>query len=312
QALKALPDLERIAARLALRSVRPRELASLRDALAALPGVRALLEPVLNRSAGGRLEALGSQLALDPEMAQLLVRSIAAEPAAMLRDGGVIAAGLDAELDELRRLATDSGDVLLQIEARERERTGIANLRVEYNRVHGFYIEVTRGQADKVPEDYRRRQTLKNAERYITPELKTWEDRVLSAQERALAREKWLFEQLLDALAPHVPQLPACAAALAELDALAALAAHARDHGWVAPTLVDEACIDIEQGRHPVVERTIERFTPNDSRLTDTRRLLLVTGPNMGGKSTYMRQVALITLLARIGSFVPARRATIG
>jgi DNA mismatch repair protein MutS len=311
-ALKGLPDLERIAARLALRSVRPRELASLRDALAALPCVRALLEPALGTAAGTRLAALAGQLDLDPEMAQLLGRSIAPEPAASIRDGGVIAAGLDAELDELRTLATDSGDVLLRIEARERERTGIANLRVEYNRVHGFYIEVTKGQANKVPDDYRRRQTLKNVERYITPELKTWEDRVLSAQDRALAREKWLYEQLLDNLAPYVRALSDCAAALAELDVLATLAEHARRHDWCAPQLADGPEIDIEAGRHPVVERSIERFTPNGCRLDPTRSMLLITGPNMGGKSTYMRQVALIVLLARTGSFVPAARARIG
>ncbi|WP_313700190.1 DNA mismatch repair protein MutS, partial [Achromobacter sp.] len=189
---------------------------------------------------------------------------------------------------------------------------GISNLRVEFNRVHGFYIEVTKGQTAKVPEDYRRRQTLKNAERYITPELKTWEDKVLSAQDRSLAREKWLFEQLLDVLAEHVRPLSDCAAALAELDTLAALAEHAQRHDWVAPELSEQADIDIDAGRHPVVERAIERFTPNGCRLDPARRMLLITGPNMGGKSTYMRQVALIVLLARIGSFVPASRARIG
>jgi len=313
QSLRALPDLERIAARLALRSVRPRELASLREALATLPGLLSLLAPVLGKpGAAPRLAELASRLAIDPAVAELLGRAVAAEPAAALRDGGVIAPGYDAELDELRTLATDSGDVLVKIEARERERTGIANLRVEYNRVHGFYIEVSKGQADKVPDDYRRRQTLKNAERYITPELKSWEDRVLSSQDRALAREKWLFEQLLDALAPHVPALSAAAAAAAELDALAALADHARRHGWCAPQLTEAAAIDIEAGRHPVVERAIERFTPNGCRLDATRAMLLITGPNMGGKSTYMRQVALIVLLARMGSFVPAARASVG
>ena len=225
-----------------------------------------------------------------------------------IRDGGVLAAGFDAELDELRGLAADGGDFLLQLEARERERTGISNLRVEFNRVHGFYIEVTKGQTAKVPEDYRR-QTLKNAERYITPELKTWEDKVLSAQDRSLAREKWLFEQLLDVLAEHVRPLSDCAAALAELDTLAALAEHARRHDWVAPELSEQADIDIDAGRHPVVENAIERFTPNGCRLDPARRMLLITGPNMGGKSTYMRQVALIALLARTGSFVPATSA---
>ncbi len=327
-ALSPLPDIERMAARMALRSIRPRELASLRDALATFPALRQTLDAVTasdfsgeelaaqlctdNASEAERLRALGDKLELDPALADLLARAIAPEPAVAVRDGGVIAAGYDAELDELRQLQTHSGDFLLQMEARERERTGIANLRVEFNRVHGFFIEVTRGQADRVPDDYRRRQTLKNAERYITPELKTWEDKILSAQERALAREKWLFEQLLDALAPYVGILGSAASALAELDALASLAAHARDHGWVAPTLADACEINIVQGRHPVVERTIERFTPNDCQLHAERRMLLVTGPNMGGKSTYMRQVALIALLARTGSFVPARSACVG
>ena len=324
--LRSLPDIERIATRLALRSVRPRELASLRDALQSLPELCQLLQSsLLDVSApyapgdvdtpaigAARLSALVRLLSVDPAAGALLTNAIAAEPAVAIRDGGVIAAGLDDELDELRRLATDSSDVLLQIEARERERTGISNLRVEFNRVHGFYIEVSKAQVDKVPDDYRRRQTLKNVERYITPELKTWEDRVLSAQDRALAREKWLFEHLLNELAVFVPALSECAAALAELDVLGSLAGHARDHGWIAPELADGAVIDIEAGRHPVVERSIERFTPNDCLLDATRAMLLVTGPNMGGKSTYMRQVALIALLARVGSFVPASRARIG
>ncbi|WP_233235826.1 DNA mismatch repair protein MutS [Bordetella sp. LUAb4] len=308
-ALERYPDLERVATRVALRSVRPRELASLRDALLALPALRGAVQP-LARSP--RLAELGTKLDLDPAIAHLLQEAIAAEPAAAVRDGGVIATGYDGDLDELRTLATDSGEFLVQLEARERERSGIANLRVEFNRVHGFYIEVSRGQADKVPEDYRRRQTLKNVERYITPELKTWEDRVLSAQDRSLAREKWLYEQVMDALATHVRALSECAGALAELDCLAALADHARRHDWCAPELAEEADIDIDAGRHPVVERSIERFTPNSCRLDATRRMLLVTGPNMGGKSTYMRQIALIVLLARTGSYVPAARARIG
>ncbi|KAG4080897.1 hypothetical protein HA402_010068 [Bradysia odoriphaga] len=308
-ALTIFPDIERIAARLALRSVRPRELASLRDALGALPGLR---ERVLPLRAAARIAALTAQLAPEPAIADVLTRAIAQEPGVAIRDGGVIASGFDAELDELRGLATDGGDYLVRLEARERERTGINNLRVEFNRVHGFYIEVTRGQVDKVPEDYRRRQTLKNAERYITPELKTWEDKVLSAQDRSLAREKWLYEQVLDALAAYVRPLSDCAGALAELDALAALAEHARRHGWIAPELSEQAEIIIEAGRHPVVEHAIERFTPNGCELEPSRRMLLITGPNMGGKSTYMRQVALIALLARTGSFVPASSARIG
>ena len=308
--LERYPDIERIATRIALRSVRPRELASLRDALALLPALRQHIGMAFDNTP--ELNGYLQRLDLPGELAGLLQDAIDAEPALMMRDGGVIAPGYDAELDELRRLASDSGEFLLELEARERERTGIANLRVEYNRVHGFFIEVTRGQADKVPADYRRRQTLKNAERYITPELKTWEDKVLSAKDRSLSREKWLFEQVLDQLAPFAAQLSSCASALAEIDAQAALAEHARSNDWVAPQLGDAPEIIIEAGRHPVVERSIERFTPNDCELETAQRMLLITGPNMGGKSTYMRQIALIALLARVGSFVPARSARVG
>lgn len=307
--LRGLPDIERIATRMALKTVRPRELASLRDALQRIPLLDAPLALLRGNACA---DAIASRLSLDPGLTELLTRAVAAEPALLIRDGGVIATGYDEELDELRRLASDSGQFLIDLEARERERTGIPNLRVEYNRVHGFYIEVSRGQADKVPVEYRRRQTLKNAERYITPELKTWEDKILSAQERGLAREKWLFDELLERLSGFSPALSSCATALAELDALAALAWHAREHQWVAPQLTDDVRIFITQGRHPVVENTIEQFTPNDCDMHTQRRMLLITGPNMGGKSTYMRQVALIALLARIGSFVPAQAATVG
>ena len=310
QMLDRYPDLERIATRMALRSVRPRELASLRDALALLPALAQHLATCF--TVGARLDAYIQNIDIDADIAALLQRSIDAEPALLLREGGVIAAGFDAELDELRGLASDSGEFLLELEARERERTGIATLRVEFNRVHGFYIEVSRGQADKVPAEYRRRPTLKNAERYITPELKTWEDKILSAKDRSLSREKWLFENLLDQFAQYAPALSRCAAALAEIDALAALALHARSNDWVAPVLSHGNELVIEAGRHPVVERTIERFTPNDCELGPQRHMLLITGPNMGGKSTYMRQIALIALLARIGSFVPAAMAQIG
>ena len=310
--LNRLPDLERIATRIALLSVRPRDLASLRDALQALPEIQQQVE-LANRDAHSQRLTDIAHMAAPPEgMHDLLMRAIATEPAAMVRDGGAIATGYDADLDELRAISTDNGTFLLQLEARERERTGIATLRVEFNRVHGFFIEVGRAQADKVPADYRRRQTLKNAERYITPELKSWEDKVLSAQDRSLAREKWLFDQLLAQLAPTVNALAACAAACGELDTLVALAHHAQHHAWVAPALDDRPGIEIEAGRHPVVERSIERFTPNSCSLSAQRALLVITGPNMGGKSTYMRQVALIALLARTGSFVPARAARIG
>src|SRR5690606_29746315 len=259
-----------------------------------------------------RLDALNQELALDARLHAALQAAVAAEPAAMIRDGGVIAAGFDAELDELRTLASDSGAFLDDLEARERQRSGIANLRVEFNRVHGFFIEVSKGQVDKVPDDYRRRQTLKNVERYITPELKGFEDKVLSARDRALSREKWLYEQLLDTMQDWVTPLQRCAQAIAELDVYLALASHARGNEWVAPHLAEPPGIDIDAGRHPVVEHTIEQFTPNSCLMDQDRRMLLITGPNMGGKSTYMRQTALIVLLARMGSFVPASAATIG
>jgi len=309
QILHHLPDMERIATRIALRCVRPRELASLREALTQLPPLRESLQNDFAQTA--RLNALAQQLDL-PESLAIHLKAIAQEPAVMLRDGGVIAPQFDKELDTLRRLSTDSAGFLLEMEARERARTGIANLKVEYNRLHGFFIEVSSAQLGKVPIDYRRRQTLKNAERFITPELKEWEDKVLSAKDRSLAREKWLFEQLLDNLAPQVALLAACARALAQIDVLATLAAHAFEHDWVAPLLTNLPEIVIEGGRHPVVEHSIEHFTPNDCELHAAQRMLLITGPNMGGKSTYMRQVALIALLARTGSFVPARKVRIG
>lgn len=308
--LDRYPDLERIATRIALRSVRPRELASLRDALALLPTLANHLERCFGP--GTPLARFQSAIVMDPQIANLLHRAIAPEPAVLIREGGVIATGYDSELDELRRLATDSGEFLLELEARERERTGIATLRVEFNRVHGFFIEVSRGQTDKVPADYRRRQTLKNAERYITPELKGWEDKVLSAKERSLSREKWLFDDLLDKISVHAAALSKCATALAEIDALSALAEHAFLNDWTAPELTESNELLIEAGRHPVVERSIEQFTPNDCELGPQRRMLLITGPNMGGKSTYMRQIALIALLSRIGSFVPAASARVG
>ena len=306
--LRECADVERITARVALKSARPRDLSGLRDTLARAPEITALLAP----SDTPRVSRLASALHVDPAITERLQRTLLDTPAATIRDGGVIADGFDTDLDELRSLQNDSGTFLLQLEARERERTGIANLKVEYNRVHGFYIEVTNANADKVPDDYRRRQTLKNAERYITPELKAFEDKALSAQDRALAREKLLYEELLEWLAPHIVVLQATAAALGELDVLATFGERAQVLGLVAPDLVEDDGLEIEAGRHPVVERQVENFVPNDTRLHDARRMLLITGPNMGGKSTYMRQVALITLLAHCGSFVPATRARIG
>ena len=310
-ALRSISDVERITTRIALRQVRPRELAGLRSTLAVLPAVRAALPA----DAAALLSALGATLQAPPAIADRLA-AIADEPAALLRDGGVIATGHDAELDELRRIGAGSDAFLLELEGRERERTGIANLRVQFNRLHGFFIEVPQAHVGNVPSDYRRRQTMKNAERFITPELKAFEDKALSAGERALARERFLYEGLLDALAPHLESLAAIARALAALDALAALAECAARCGWCRPQFVREPCIEIERGRHPVVEARLQEtgtsFRPNDCALDAKRRMLVITGPNMGGKSTFMRQIALIVLLASIGSFVPARACRLG
>ncbi|HEU0282791.1 MAG TPA: DNA mismatch repair protein MutS [Gallionella sp.] len=327
--LKPCIDVERITARIALRSARPRDLSGLRDTLLTLPQLHATLSKCDAPLIQSLADALQNTVRAEPveahaarpstssgrtenELVELLQKTIKAEPSSILREGGVIADGFDAELDELRGIQTNCGDFLLALEARERARTGIANLKVEYNRVHGFYIEVTHAQSANVPDDYRRRQTLKNAERYITPELKTFEDKALSANERALAREKFLYEQLLDQLAPFIPQLQRIAAAIAELDVLATFAERAATLNFSAPQFSDEPQISITQGRHPVVEAQVERFTPNDATLSDARRMLLITGPNMGGKSTYMRQVAIIALLAHVGSFVPAQQAALG
>jgi DNA mismatch repair protein MutS len=308
EALAQLPDLDRIASRIALKSARPRELAALRDALARIARIEA---------AARLLEApLASEFAacmlLAPALGDELTRGLLPEPAASPRDGDVIQTGYDPELDELRTLRDHTGQFLVELEARERSRTGIANLRVEYNRVHGFYIEVTHGQTDKVPDDYRRRQTLKNAERYITPELKSFEDRALSAQERARARERQLYDALLAALLEHVACVLRAADAIASLDALAALAEHAASANWVRPQLTAEPGLQVEAARHPVVEHSLEVYVPNDCRFDSNRRMLIVTGPNMGGKSTFMRSVALVVLLAYCGSFVPAASARIG
>ena len=306
--LKQCVDVERITARIALKSARPRDLSGLRETLECLPQLSATLAA----RPAPRLAELARALAPQDELSALLGSAIKPLPAAVLREGGVIADGYDAELDELRALQSNCGEFLVGLEARERARTGIANLKVEYNRVHGFYIEVTRAQSDKVPDDYRRRQTLKNAERYITPELKTFEDKALSAQERALSREKLLYDQLLDKLAAHIPALQRAAGALAEADLVCAFAGLAAQSDYCPPEFTDEQVIEIEAGRHPVVERQVEHFIANGTRLSGARQMLIVTGPNMGGKSTYMRQVALIALLAHCGSFVPAKRARLG
>ncbi|MBU2642121.1 MAG: DNA mismatch repair protein MutS [Gammaproteobacteria bacterium] len=305
--LKSCADVERISGRIALKSARPRDLSGLRDTLALLPDLAATLPD--DRV---HLAALQRALAARPDLHELLARAVLPEPASVLREGGVIADGYDADLDELRALTRDAGAFLLELEIRERERSGIGTLKVEYNRVHGFYIEVSRAQSDNVPDDYRRRQTLKNAERYITPELKAFEDKALSAQDRALAREKALFEALLETLTPHVPALLEVAAALAEIDVLASQAERTNTLKLCAPDYSDEPGIVIRGGRHPVVEAQVAHFIPNDVQLTRARQMLLITGPNMGGKSTFMRQVALITLLACCGLWVPASSAKIG
>ncbi|MDE2252280.1 MAG: DNA mismatch repair protein MutS, partial [Gammaproteobacteria bacterium] len=307
--LRAVGDLERILARIALRSARPRDLVQLRAALGELPPLRAALAAVDSPL----LRELHAQTADHAAEHALLSAAIATEPPVYLRDGDVIAAGYDAELDELRRIGTHTDEFLLELEQRERERTGLGGLKLGFNRVQGFFIEIPRAQAERVPPDYLRRQTVKSAERFITPELKGFEDRVLGARERALAREKELFDALLTRLIAALGALQGTAMALAELDALTALAERAAALGWSEPELVDEPCLQLVGARHPVVEHFSEApFVPNDLDLHARRRMLVITGPNMGGKSTYMRQTALIAVLAHIGSYVPAQRARIG
>ncbi len=307
--LRGIADMERILARIGLKSARPRDLAQLRDTLALIPDVAASVSPLDSPQIQATITHLGQY----PELSELLQRAVIDNPPVVMRDGGVIAPGYDSDLDELRSLKQNAGQYLIDLEAREKERSGIATLKVAYNRVHGYYIEVSKLQAANVPADYIRRQTLKGAERYITPELKSFEDKVLSANERALTREKALYEQLLEKLIPHLAELQTSATALAELDVLANLAERADSLNLSKPELVTRPCLSIVGGRHPVVEKNLETpFVPNDSRFDNERRMLIITGPNMGGKSTYMRQTALITLLAHIGSFVPAESAIIG
>jgi DNA mismatch repair protein MutS len=307
--LRSVGDVERILARVALRSARPRDLTQLRASLAALPALKSALREVDSPL----IAELAGRIGEHDEVVDLLGKAIAQEPSTFLRDGDVIATGYDAGLDELRRIATHTDDFLLELEQRERERSGIAGLKLGYNRVQGFFIEISRKDAERAPKDYIRRQTVKSAERFITAELKSFEDRVLGARERALAREKELYEDILTRLTDCLAPLQATATALSELDALAALSERAGALQWTAPQLVADAVLDIEGGRHPVVERfAATPFVPNDLKLDSARRMLIITGPNMGGKSTYMRQAALITILAHLGSYVPADRAVIG
>jgi len=308
---KPVGDIERILTRVALKSARPRDLLQLRNALAVLPELQSLLGD-LDQSIP-QLAELMQQTRPFPELVELLGNALVDNPPMLIRDGGVIAEGYDNELDELRSLQYNVGEVLAELEQRERQQSGINTLKVGYNRVHGYYIEISRAQTKTVPDHYQRRQTLKAAERYITPELKTLEDKVLSANERALAKEKALYDALLDKLNVQHRPLQICAAALAQLDVLGNLAERAASLDLVCPELQATPGIRIESGRHPVIEQVQETpFTPNDLELDHDNRMLIITGPNMGGKSTYMRQIALITLLAYIGSYVPARAARIG
>ncbi|WP_210396996.1 DNA mismatch repair protein MutS [Motiliproteus sediminis] len=307
--LKEIGDIERILARVALRSARPRDLERLKRALSALPQLQQLLAPL----DAPLLKQLADDAAEFPDLQQLLANAVIDNPPVVIRDGGVIAEGYDQELDELRALSENAGDYLIKLELQERERTGISTLKVGYNRVHGYYIEISRAQSTLAPADYIRRQTLKNAERYITPELKEFEDKALSSKSRALAREKLLYDALLETLAAALAELQRSAAGLAELDVLNNLAERADRLNYSAPEICEEPGLAINEGRHPVVEQVSDDpFVANDLCMDGERRMLIITGPNMGGKSTYMRQTALIVLLAHIGSYVPARSARIG
>ncbi len=307
--LRKTSDIERVIARLALYTASPRDLCGLAQTLQRLPDLRHLLENI----GAAEFDSYRAHLQSDPELAAHLASALVENPPPTIREGGAIAPGFDFELDELRELSRGADNFLLEMETTERERTGITQLKVAYNRVHGYYIEVPRSQAARVPDHYRRRQTLKNYERYLTSELKEFEDRILSARSRTLEREKQVYQNLLEGLVPHLDHFKQCAAALAELDVLCCFAEQAKAHHYCCPELVDEPGIEIEAGRHPVIELTWnEPFVPNDTQMSEQRRLLLITGPNMGGKSTYMRQTALIVLMACIGSHVPAQRARIG
>jgi DNA mismatch repair protein MutS len=307
--LKRIGDIERVLARVALRSARPRDLARLRDAFQVLPDLQQALTPVNSH----HIVKLATTISEYPELADQLERAIIDNPPVVIRDGGVIREGFDEELDELRNISENAGQFLLDVETRERERTGISTLKVGYNRVHGYYIQITRAQSGQAPVDYIRRQTLKNAERFITPELKEFEDKALSAKSRSLAREKALYDEVLETVAAELAPLQDAAQALAELDVLSNFAERATSLRFNAPEFSETPGFDIEEGRHPVVEQLLsDPYVPNDLLMDQQRRMLVITGPNMGGKSTYMRQAALIALLAYTGSFVPANRVVIG
>ncbi|HEY5602843.1 MAG TPA: DNA mismatch repair protein MutS [Gammaproteobacteria bacterium] len=313
EVLQGIGDIERILSRIAIRSARPRDFAQLRDTLERLPVVHDVVSGILDKQTSPLLSALDAQINEYPDLYNLLMRAIIDTPPLLIRDGGVIAPGYDQELDELRAIKDNAGQFLVELELREKKQTGLSNLKVSYNRVHGYYIEVSRLHADKVPDNYIRRQTLKGVERYITPELKAFEDKALSSTERALAREKALYDELFDKLADFIAPLQTSAAALSELDVINNLAQCAAELNFCEPEISGNPGILIEDGRHPVVEQVLQGpFIPNSVSMGDNKRLLIITGPNMGGKSTFMRQTAIIALLAYTGSFVPARRAVIG
>jgi DNA mismatch repair protein MutS len=308
-ALHTISDLERIIMRIGLRSVRPRDFVQLRFALTELPGLKTLL----CQAKAPELQKIREDLAEHPELLDLLTRAIQDEPPMLIRDGDVIRKGYDSELDELRLMSANLDEFLLNLESRERTRTGLNNLKVGYNRVSGFFIEISKAQAENAPADYIRRQTIKNSERYITPELKAFEDKILSAKERSLAREKMLYEALIELCHPFLASLQQLSYALAELDVLANFAERALTLQLTCPELTNTPGIEIQKGRHPVVEQVLKgNFIPNNTLLNQERKMLLITGPNMGGKSTYMRQTALICLLAYTGSFVPAEKCRLG
>jgi len=309
ETLRGIGDIERIASRIALRSARPRDLSTLRSSLHVIPRIHSLVAALDNP----HIQQLQGNIDQHDELRSLLDRAIIDNPPVVIRDGGVIAPGFDPELDELRNLSENADQYLLDLEAREKVRTGINNLKVAYNRIHGYYVEIPQSQLSRIPADYIRRQTLKGVERFILPELKKFEDKVLSARERALAREKAIYDNLLGDLLEHLNPIRNSAQAIAELDVLSNFAERANTLNYNCPALVDGAGIQIEGGRHPVVERTLDNpFVPNDLYMDSRRRMLMITGPNMGGKSTYMRQIALIVLLAHIGSYVPAQTARLG
>lgn len=309
ETMRSICDIERIMSRVALKSARPRDLIQLRDSLKQIP----VIKEGLSQIDSPQLNTLNQSIQPLPELQSTLDSAIVDEPPAIIRDGGVIADGYDKELDQLRKLSNDAGQFLTELEEKEKQRTGIPGLKVGYNRVHGYYIEISRIHSADVPDNYNRRQTLKAAERFITPELKEFENNILSAQDKALAREKQLYEQLLDNVATYLSELQLCAAALAEFDIYLSFAEVAATHNFNAPTLTEEQSIRIDAGRHPVVEQIqTAPFIANDLTLDNDKRMLIITGPNMGGKSTYMRQTALIVLLAYIGSYVPAEKAVIG